>query len=311
MIFVGESHLKSFSAHLANELPVDAERGEPLERHVQARLSRLAELSQPDVCEKRRAAFGFDIPAKAFAERLLIERDGATVIAGIRFRNLDPEWPFVEVNADFDLLRSDTLPEISELARHAFHPFSPKGVQFSGQPEDPTDNGAAVWTHAVLGRTDAAAPVGQHDVEITFPRNVTFYEEYLDAYATWAHANSGLKAFVKPESKEDLEEAAQAGLLAVARDSAGWCGVVAASMAPFFGTTAGYIFEVLVTERRRGQGLGRSIDSALMRRLSKCCIYVWEDIHDRNVASFRTAARQGRRAVRTDYFVPFENLPRN
>lgn len=57
----------------------------------------LAALASPDVVAARIGRLGVNVSKWNMTERLLEDSDERTVISGLRYRNLDPAFPFVAV----------------------------------------------------------------------------------------------------------------------------------------------------------------------------------------------------------------------
>lgn len=57
----------------------------------------LAALASPDIVAARISRLGVDVSTANMTERLLDDSQERTVVAGLRYRNLDPAFPFVAV----------------------------------------------------------------------------------------------------------------------------------------------------------------------------------------------------------------------
>lgn len=269
-------------------------------------VSSLTRLAEPEVCARRKEFMRSALAADEFRERVLIEDGAQVVVGGIRFRNLDPGFPFVELNANFDLLQPNLVGQIASVARHHFGGFAPKGILAVGPPKVALSIGVERWSHAVCGPSantcNALLPDG---LTCSFPATAEFYDAYRDAYAQWQATSPGLGGFVQAEPRQDLEASAAQGLLASFADAAGWCGVVAARQEALYGTQALYIYEIFLVERWRGKGAAKAIDAALVSRLASRYVLVWENIHSENWPSLRVAFAQGRSVLETEYFLPY------
>ena len=63
----------------------------------------MSELVEPRVCARRQEFFQSELDVDAFREWVLLQDGAKTIFGGVRFKNLNPKLPFVEVNANFDL----------------------------------------------------------------------------------------------------------------------------------------------------------------------------------------------------------------
>lgn len=73
------------------------------------------------------------------------------VIGGIRFAGLDPNFPFVEINASFDIIGSGALDRVAREALTSFGAFSPKGKLMFGPPDMASASGKQQWAHTLAG----------------------------------------------------------------------------------------------------------------------------------------------------------------
>jgi hypothetical protein len=251
----------------------------------------------PTVCARRQES----------RERVLLHDGAKVIIGGVRFKNLDPNFPFVELNANFDLLESTVIEDAAAVARQQFGRFAPKGILIVGAPDVAVSSAIERWSHTVGGRSTpfcrASLPIG---LTCSFPAEIDFYEEYRAAYAAWQATSPRLSGYVGPEPRSDLEASAERGLVVSLADATGWCGVAAAREQALYGTRALYIFEIFLVERWRGKGAAKAVDAALVASAATSYPVVWEHIHSENWPSLRVAFAQGRSLVETEYFVPYQ-----
>ena len=290
------------AAYLPSEIGAGPAFRPAVEQHVAA----LVRLTEPEVCASRRAHFKAELSADAFRERVLMQDGARVVVGGIRFRNLDPGFPFVEVNANFDLFAPDATVQLAQAAWQQFGAFEPQGILATGPPRVGLPDAVEPWAHTLAGPTWTHRQFPLRDGLIcSFPSSVDFYDPYRRAYADWQASSPRLRRFVRTESRKDLEASAAEGLLASFADAQGWCGVVAASEEAFYGTPALYIFEIFLVERWRGKGAAAGIDAALLARIAARSSLVWERIHAENTPSLRVALERGRAILETEYFFPY------
>jgi hypothetical protein len=241
-----------------------------------------------------------------FRERVLLKDGARVVVGGIRFQNLNPRFPLVEINSNFDLFTPEWMQHLASVARQHYGGFAPKGILAVGPPHIGLSSGVESWSHAVGG---PATVTGNSPLPLelisSFPAVVEFYNQYCAAYVEWQASAPRLSSFVRPEPREDLEASAARQLLATFADAAGWSGLVAAREEPFYGTRALYIFETFLVKRWRGRGAAVAIDAALVSSLAGRYCFVWENIHSENRPSLGVALARGRSVLETDYFFPF------
>jgi GNAT superfamily N-acetyltransferase len=296
----------AFAAYKASYLPEEIGANPAFRSAIAADIDKLLHLAEPEVCEGRRRGTNSEVAGDQFRERVLIEDGAKAVIGGIRFRNDDLRFPFVGIDASFDLFKPRLIGQVASVARREFRAFEPRGILLCGPPNLELWGGIERWNHTLSGSMRAIRDF-QLPAELmcSFPNTVEFYDEYREAYAAWQASSPALGSFVRIEAREDLEAAAAKGLLASFSDKAGWCGVAAAQEDALYGTRALYIFDIFLEQRWRGRGAGRAIDAALVSKAANRYSLIWEHIHSGNLPSLRVALGQGRSIIETEYFFPF------
>lgn len=298
--------IEAFAGYKASYLPEQIRTSPAFHPAVQEHAGALARLAQPELCARRKDLIKSELAADEFRERVLFEDGAKVVLGGIRFRNLDPEFPFVEVNASFDPFEPKLIEHVASVARQQFGGFAPKGILAVGPPDVALSTGVERWTHAVCGpSTTTCSALLPAELTFSFPARVDFYDAYGAAYARWQATSPGLSGFVRAEPRGDLEASAAEGLVASFADAAGWCGVVAAREEALYGTQALYIYEIFLVERWRGKGVAKAIDAALVSNVANRYCLVWENIHSENWPSLRVALARGRSVLETEYFFPY------
>jgi GNAT superfamily N-acetyltransferase len=305
---------EAFAAYKASYLPEEIGANPAFRSAIAGDIDKLLHLAEPEVCESRRRGANSELAGDQFRERVLIEDGARVAVGGIRFRNNDLRFPFVGIEANFDLFEPKLIGQVASTARREFHAFEPKGILVSGSPNIALSGGFERWSHTLFGSmrtiSDFQLPA---EMTCSFPSTVEFYDEYRDAYSAWQASSPVLGSFVRIEAQEDLEAAAAKGLLASFSDKAGWCGVVAAQEEALYGTRALYIFDIFLdifdiflAERWRGKGAARAMDAALVSKAASHHSLIWEHIHSENLPSLRVALGQGRSVIETEYFFPFQ-----
>jgi hypothetical protein len=307
MFELTEAQIEKFAAHKASYLPKQIRTSRTFLPAIREHVRSLSELAEPRVCARRQEFIESELDVDEFRERVLLQDGAKVIVGGVRFKNLDPKFPFVEVNANFDLFEQTLMEDAASIAGQQFGKFAPKGILVVGAPDVAVSTAIERWSHTVCGPSTstckAPLPIG---LTCSFPAGVDFYEEYRAAYAAWQATLPRLGGYVSPESRSDLEASAAGGLLASLADATGWCGAAAAREEALYGTQALYILEIFLVERWRGKGAAKAIDAALVASAASSYSIVWEHIHSENWPSLRLAFSQGRSVLETEYFFRYE-----
>lgn len=301
-----DHQLAAFARPVLDYLPA----GYDTEDAVQAEMDdigSLAALALPDVVAARIGRLGVDVSTGNMTERLLDASDGSTVISGLRYRNLDPAFPFVAVKTTARVNDAESADTLAAQVAEAYHGVGVRGFTFWEQPG--LDLSVAErWATVMAGSLCVAARADERDLTgaltISWPEAATeVFADYQQGHQAWRSDAPMLAPFVSESYEEGLQEAADQGLLMTLRDDHGFAGLVAATISPIFGRRAVCMLDVLLTERLRGRGLAPAVQSTFLTGQRSGADTVWGHIHAGNLPSQRTAQKLGRRPVQQEYFV--------
>jgi L-amino acid N-acyltransferase YncA len=251
-------------------------------------------------------------PPAAYAHRLLRAPRAPTLLAGIRFKGMDPAQPFVDLLAwDAPLQDPRAMRRALDRVRAAFADFGVDRVRvrWPGERPPPVPKARrAVDQWLVAGRlADLVArgrPFGFEAVEVVRAHDLGFFEPYRQAFARWQAGVGPRGVEVHPELREDLQACLEEGAVVVARAGGAWAGVMAARRTPERAIDGYAVHELFLDEtlrgRRRAPVLQRHLIEALPDHGRDC---LWGTIHRTNAPSLRTALRCGRRVVETWWFL--------
>ena len=267
----------------------------------------LAALSAPDVVAARIGRLGVGVSARDMTERLLVAADDGPVISGLRFRNLDPTFPFVAVKSSVRVNDAAAVDVLAARVAETYRGAGVRGFTFWEQPGldlPATEN----WATVMAGPLGAAAKAGGREgtgaLTASWPDTAgEVFADYRREHQAWRSDAPGLAPFVSESDPQGLQEAADQGLLMSLRDSQGFAGLVAATVSPLFGRSALCMLDIFLAHRLRGKGLAPAVQSMFLAGQRSGADTVWGHIHAANLPSLRTAVRLGRRPVQQEYFV--------
>lgn len=298
--------LAAFSRPVLEYLPAGYDAEDVAQAEIED-VESLAELASPEVVAARIARMGVNVSAENMTERLLEDSHGRTVISGLRYRNLDPEFPFVAVKTTTRVNDSAAVDALAGRVATAYRGVEVRGFTFSEQPGLELPHTES-WATVVAGSLAQAATAGGQDLDgalqISWPDAATeVFADYQDAHHRWRTESPELAPFVPASDEEELQDAADQGLLMVLRDAGGFAGLAAATISPLFGRRAVYMVEIFLPQRLRGKGLAPQVESVFLAGQRSEADTVWGHIYAGNLPSLRTAQKLGRRAVQQEYFV--------
>lgn len=291
-----------FAVPLAAYLPPEVPRGESLVSAAAKMLEFHEELASPEVVKRRAARFGV---SEELAKETLREIPGrGKLIVGLRYRKLNPNFPFAHLTPGFDILSRDIEP-LKQLVPQWYQGLSLKGFTLRTAPALVPPVGFEHWSHALFGHTSEVPALEiQRGLEIRWETSCDFFTEYDREYKNFLRQNPEKNAFLHAEDRESLEEAIKGKRLLSLYDQQGWAGVISGREQDFYGLGCLYIFEIFLVERLRGKGIAAPFEARFLRDLSARFPFVYGHISNANPASLRTAKSLGRREVESELFIP-------
>ncbi len=267
----------------------------------------LSALASPDVVAARITRLGLNVSTEDMTERLLEASDERTAISGLRYRNLDPTFPFVAVKTTARVNDLEAVVALAAQVTEAYRGVGVRGFTFWEQPGLDLSV-AESWATVMAGSLSVAATADERELPtplaISWPDAATeVFADYQHEHRTWRSDTPALASFVSESDQDGLQEAADQGLLMSLRDDHGFAGLAAATVSPIFGRRAVCMLEIFLTERLRGKGLAPAVESSFLAGQRSGADTVWGHIHAENLPSLRTAQKLRRRPVQQEYFV--------
>lgn len=261
------------------------------------------ELALPEICQQRQRAFGFKVQAQDYAERLLELPGSGHLLAGIRFRNLDPDFPFIELASDLAWSAFFArLPEIKARLKESFKAFEPLGLTLRLPASLTPPSEALSWNLWLVGRPQA--PDDPAGLELNRPAQPMDYARYLAQYRLWGSFNPELAQWVSPESESSLLQAFEAGLYYQLQRGAEQLGLIAAHAADYYDRSGAYLVEQLIFPVYQGKGYAKLQQRLFQAQLLGAYECIWGTIHADNQASLRTAQACGRQLSEREIYLP-------
>ncbi|MCP4911691.1 MAG: GNAT family N-acetyltransferase [Oligoflexia bacterium] len=238
-----------------------------------------------------------DLKPKCFE----IEGVGPFLI-GQRFKNGDRNMPFIILMIGFsEEYLSQYLEKIKKLARESFPKINPLGLTTTIRFEEELSSRGKVWNQIVFGKYEGDSFDSKYELIPTEPMD---YSEYTKIYEEWGKTNPQVARFVSKESEEDLADAAKNNLYFRFNIDGEFAGIICAEEDSLYGHDSIYIFEELIFEKFRGQGLATIMQKMFHLKFPHKK-YVWGHILHENQSSLKTALACNRRVLEREVFFPF------
>lgn len=280
---------------------------EALRESIKVDLSSLAELSLIEVATKRFHFFSLDYTRpEDFQERIIEVDQNKFIMAGIRFRGLNKERPFISVYANFEI-KNNHLSEIATLINKEFSLFKPQAFQFHSTSEKKFEREELEVDHYTLvGQVHEIVkeelPIRKETIELKEIHALEFYNEYLEEYKLFHRKNPDLIDEVNPESLEDLKEAMDNALIYQILIDNKTAGMIAASFTEYNGIKSIYIKEEILYDTFKGFKFGVYLQKEFAKKINGRGHFLWGTIAHLNQVSLKTALRNGRKIEEISYF---------
>lgn len=262
-------------------------------------LKELEPLSSEDECLKRHARFPISGSSpKDFQERIFNLENGDFILAGIRFRNLEIDKPFVAVWSSSSKI---SVEAISDCIKKEFAVFKPQFLQM--RFPYPYLANANIDRFTVAGLIEEMPTLYSEEVELRSATSIDFYDRYLEEYEAFYRKDPELRHEVRTESLEGFDEPLKEGLLFKVFIKGRFAGIMAGQKNDLYGWKGLCVYEELLFQEFKGQGYGPLIQNAFAKKLENQFQLLWGTISPLNPRSLKTALRNGRKITEADYFL--------
>jgi GNAT superfamily N-acetyltransferase len=266
---------------------------------------------------------GLEPDPLCWANRRLELGAGGWAVAGIRFRGLDRDKPFVDVVATdrpptpdgIAAVAADVLPAFARFQPLCLRVDAPYDVELAASLDDDprfAQGRSAVDQHIVAGLVSellAKRPTSPDADEVTLrpgepellaERTAAIYSQHSEATRPWA----------TPEDADSLADCAAQGLLFELLVGGAPAGVVAATRDDAHGMSGFSVEELCLDPSWRGRGIAARAVRQLVGQLpARRGAVLWGSIHPENLPSLRAALSLGREIVGGYVWVTPQGLP--
>lgn len=240
-----------------------------------------------------------------YAPRPVQLSDGHTAIAGIHFRGLSLDFPFIDLSAC-----DGSLPEDIDVGCVAdqFERFRPRALRlWIARGERPPHDGVEdllVLASPISPLLALPAPPHIERIRIEPDPTLDSYDDYRELYDRLHASSPELAQLVAPEDHTMLAACSQAGGFFRVLVDGRRAGYIAARPGSFRCWKGWEMIDETLTTEFRGCGLAPAMQFAFLRALDQQrAPSIFGTISSRNLPSIMTARRVGREVVETGYFI--------
>lgn len=234
---------------------------------------------------------------------------GFDLLAGIRFRGLDLERPFVAIlHRTRNFAHEADLRMVLQKLAAEFAVFAPKAILFyqSSEGQSLSLPNEHVDKRILMGAIrDIAAIPPLADISIHKATVLDFYDQYASEYAIVTERNADFLRTETAERESDMEDCVRNHLTYKIFIAGEFAGVFVATHQKFLGAHGYYVMENLLFDQFRGKGYGPSVQGVVARELATLGGKVlFGSIYPSNLPSYRAAIGSHRIDIGGNYMVP-------
>jgi GNAT superfamily N-acetyltransferase len=237
-------------------------------------------------------------PAESMLNQWVPAGDDLHAMVSMRYEGLDPTKPFVDATPLSRSLRTTDLPALAAVALKAYGIHHPRYLRlWSAEPR-------IRGTHP--DRRFLAAPISElqpRDVPpglaLTRAASVDHYDEAQRAYDAVDAEHPQHTQQAALQDRDDLQEAADAGLLFDVTVNGEWAGYASATLdsSNTLGFPTYVVQEIILTPAHRGHGYGSHLSNLLAASLPDQTRILTGTIHAANTGARNAALKAGRHDI--------------
>jgi len=239
-----------------------------------------------------------------YAEKILLLDSGKIVIYGIRHMGAKPEYPFIQLNPNYQIQSKADAMDLYEKIKYEFEVFMPKHICFWSRDEIDADFFGSIYMVSTSRQMKELNewPIEDelHFIKIT---DDSYYDFYLSGYKEFHKCSPELSMKVTVNSLSTMKESLDDGLLYYIEMNGNRVGLIAGVRRKFLGEEGIYFNEIFISKHWKGRGLAKAIQRKFITLNTAGHEFVWGTIDSHNLPSFKTAKSNGRKPIRYECFI--------
>lgn len=295
--------LAELNSYELNDLNVQTEKA--LKEIEDELVDELEDLNSKETKEARLDYFKVkNALAEDYAEKLLKLDGGKKVIYGIRNKGGNPNIPFVQLRANYQITSKDESLRIYELVKNEFEIFKPLYLSFHAQEKNDADFYGSVHMVSTVENI-CSMPSWFEKEAINFEEisDNSYYDWYKSGYDEFHADVPELKHKVTVNSVDSMEDSLKQGLLKFVLLNGERIGLIVGEKRNFLGGSGLYFHEIFISKKWKGKGLAKVIQRKFIESFCSELEFAWGTIDSNNLPSYKTAYSNGRRPVRYECFI--------
>lgn len=234
------------------------------------------------------------------------------IMCGIRFFNLDLKRAYVNIeHTNFEQWNMDLFNSAAIAIKETYKVFNPFAYRILSSLEYskkyPILNFTKDLSYYVGLKGNILSlqkPIKYDQVELVRPQNLDFYSLYQGIVEFYINDNPGAEDYVFALSKKDMQRLHKEQTLFYAYIDEQWAGVTAVERATEKYLEGYLIVEECLIKKFRGKNFAPAMQHKLIELMpGDEYTLIFGEIHENNIPSRKTAARNGRIRSGTHYFI--------
>jgi len=237
---------------------------------------------------------------------------GNKLMTGIRFFNLEKNKAYIEIeHTNFKQWNIELFNEAALAIKERYKIFKPfafrilSSVDYAKQfPILNIEKDLSFYVGLKGNILSIEKPVKYDEVTLVRPENLDFYSLYQGAVEFYIDENPGSEQYVFALSRKEIERLHKNRTLFCPYIDEQWAGVIAVDRSSEKYLEGYLIVEEVIIKKFRGRNFAAAIQHKLIEMIpGDDFTLIYGEIHENNIPSRKTAARNGRIRSGTYYFI--------
>jgi len=234
------------------------------------------------------------------------------IMCGIRFFNLDLKRAYINIeHTNFEEWNMDLFNNAAIAIKERYKIFNPFAYRILSVEEYshkyPILNFTKDLSYYVGLKgniLELEKPIKYDLIELVRPQNLDFYSLYQGLVEFYVDENPGAEDYVFALTKKDIERLHKDQTLFSVYIDEQWAGITAVERATKKYLEGYQIVEEILIKKFRGKNFGSAMQHKLIEIMpGDDYTLIFGEIHENNIPSRKTAARNGRIRSGTNYFI--------
>lgn len=238
------------------------------------------------------------------------------IIMGIRFRNLHPNYPFIDIIPSCDISSPDIYKKLSQMAYDSYRIFNVNKLRMKCQQNyldliDSNINYQIDFGYYANQIENCTHKNFIHSIKLELTDPTLIYDQMNKEFSDFQNEFQFLKNHVTIDPLENYQESYKENLFFSATLNGQTIGFISGGITQYFGNLGVLINSEILLKKYRKRGFGKIIQNLFIKKLFSTKKYpnflVHGTINEKNIPSIKTALNNNRFPHLYEVFFKIEN----